>query len=452
LSLEGFSIQKNNFLPAIVHELGEHDHLDAATLGMFLNKNSKDFSQKVRENMKYQDLVRFCVSTISNQTKGSEVAVKDYLKLALKEFSKGRSNWSLFISLASLPASYLTKFEQFIALFERGALFGQKLSGRQLCNVDKKRKRKESLKLEIPVTMLKLHMKVGQDARESLIDDILNKKMGYSEYCKSLKHVSEIDDVKKLVEGISKSSFKDVHEKQPEFFSEIELTRFVGARNTPTGPNEVYTNLVKHVNVAFGNQSKDEVRSDQSVVFTPSDNLNLYSLVNKMKTFKVIVLALGEESIADGLYCIKERIKESTDAVGILINIKDEEKVKEDLALTYSDSGVIVEFIHVKRKSPIVENGFKKELESVAVFGDKSCFKDKVIKTLYGGTVKAALHSVISDIVVGNEKVLYCFTGEAEAFDLDPLGTLARKRIQLEYLGTKTVIESLADKLNMKVV
>ena len=109
LSLEGFSIQKNTFLPAIVHELGEHDSLDAVTLGMFLNKNSKDFSQKIRDNMKYQDLVRFCVSTISNQTKGSEVAVKDYLKLALKEFSKGRSNWSLFISLASLPASYLTQ-------------------------------------------------------------------------------------------------------------------------------------------------------------------------------------------------------------------------------------------------------------------------------------------------------------------------------------------------------
>ena len=163
LSLEGFSIQKNNFLPAIVHELGEHDSLDAVTLGMFLNKNSKDFSQKIRDNMKYQDLVRFCVSTISNQTKGSEVAVKDYLKLALKEFSKGRSNWSLFISLASLPASYLTKFEQFIALFERGALFGQKLSGRQLCNADKKRKRKKSLKLMIPVTMLKLHMKVEEE-------------------------------------------------------------------------------------------------------------------------------------------------------------------------------------------------------------------------------------------------------------------------------------------------
>ena len=84
-------------------------------------------------------------------------------ELALKEFSKGRSNWSLFISLASLPASYLTKFEQLIALFERDTLFGQKLSGRQLCNVDKKRKRKKSLKLEIPVTMLKLHMKVEEE-------------------------------------------------------------------------------------------------------------------------------------------------------------------------------------------------------------------------------------------------------------------------------------------------
>ena len=451
LRFEGFSLGKGDYFPAIVHEIDEKDDIDHITLGMFLNKNSKEFSDKIRETMTYQDLIRFCCQSTRNLKKGSEAEVKSYLKNALQEFSKGRPNSTLFISFAFLPVTYQDKFIKFLELFETGSLPGQKLSSRQLCNIDKKRQRKKSFKLEMPVSVVKLHMKISQAARGVLIDEILAKKITFSEYCARLKKAAEMIGVKKQVEMISKESFTTVVEKHPGFFCDKEMEKYIGARNTPSGQNEVYTSLVNHVNVALSNQRIDSTStSHQPAVFSHSDNLNLYSLVNKMKTFRTIILG-SDECLADGLYCVTERIRDSNDAVGILVNVKDEKKVKEDLILSFMESEVLVETIQVKRKVPMVENGFMKTTESLLVFGDKSCFKDKAIKTLYGVLVKEALQFIISDLVVGNEKVLYCFAKEDEAFDLDPMGTLARKKIQIEYLSGKSLIEPLSVKLSKKV-
>ena len=56
----------------------------AETLGIFLHKNSKEFGDEMRESMTYQDLLRLCCLTVSNQGHGDEV--KDFLKKCLKDF------------------------------------------------------------------------------------------------------------------------------------------------------------------------------------------------------------------------------------------------------------------------------------------------------------------------------------------------------------------------------
>ena len=452
LKFEGTSFFKGNFFPAIVHELDYDDIVDEVTLGMFLNKNSKEFSEKIRDSMKYQDMVRFCIHTLSNQKHGSEAEVKAYLRLALKEFSKGRQNSALFLAFACLPESYLVKFEEFLQRFERGSLPGQPLSSRKLCNVDKKRKRKKSVKLEIPVTLLKAHMKVSQETRESLLDDILNKNISYTEYCERLKQTVEINDVKKNIETITKSKFSDVKEKQPDFFSDEALKEYVGAKITVDGENNKYTKLAKHVNVTLSPQEDGGGAASLNVSFSHSDNMNLYSLVAKMKSFKMVVLAMEDESIADGLYCLQEKVKDDSGSVGILINCKDENTVREELSLSFQDTSVIFEFIHVKRKIPIVENGFRRETESLVIIGDKSCFQDKAIKTLYGVPAKDALHSVIGEIVEQKDNILYVFSGEEMAFDIDPAGILSRKKVKIEYMSKKSVIDAFSDKLNRKVI
>ena len=49
------------------------------------------------------------------------------------------------------------------------------------------------------MSVVKLHMKICQAARGVLIDEILTKKITFSEYCARLKKVEEMLGVKKQV-------------------------------------------------------------------------------------------------------------------------------------------------------------------------------------------------------------------------------------------------------------
>ena len=70
-------------------------------------------------------------------------------------------------------------------LFETGSLRGQKLNSRQLCNFNKKRQGMKRFKLEMPVSIVKLHMKISQATRGVLIDEILSKKITLGVLCKT---------------------------------------------------------------------------------------------------------------------------------------------------------------------------------------------------------------------------------------------------------------------------
>ena len=126
-----------------------------------------------------------------------------------------------------------------------------KLSSRKLCNVDKNRNRKRDFKLEVPLNLLKQHMNVCQLSREKLLDDILENKIDFGQYCSTLKATSDISDVKKNVEKYTKTNFSELKEKFPQLLSDRMMQSFVGAKTTATGQNAAYHRLVKHVDIAM---------------------------------------------------------------------------------------------------------------------------------------------------------------------------------------------------------
>ena len=440
LSFEGIDFYGDDRIPAVVHSVTEDEALGADTLGIFLNKNSKEFSSKMREGMIYQDLLRFCCLTVENQGKGQEV--KMFIKKALKDIGKGKQNTTVFLSFAMLPPPYLNKFESFLRLFESGSLHGQKLSSRKLCNVDKNWNKKKECKLEVPRKLLKQHLNISQVKREKLIDDLLSRQIDFSQYCACLKLTSEISDVKKTVEIVSKSKFCEAQEKCPEMFADHVLQDFAGARVNQAGQNAAYNRLVKHVNLAFSeDKSPAEASVDrQQAVCSESDSLNLLTLGRKMKSFDVIICGLGKDSKfnQDNLMCMEEQVKCEL-CVGIVIN-HDEKTLSElDMQTKFEGTAIVFDFIYVKRDTALASNGFQKELQTIAVFGNKACFLDKQIKTFYNSTIKDVIPSLISDVVDVKKTVLYTFSEPSQAFDVDQLGILARKKIAVEYLAKKAI-------------
>ena len=98
LGFEGINFYGEDQIPAVVHTLKRGEEVSAETLGIFLHKNAKEFSDQMRESMTYQDLLRFCCLTVSNQGQGEEV--KDFIKKSLKDFGKGKENSALFLYFA----------------------------------------------------------------------------------------------------------------------------------------------------------------------------------------------------------------------------------------------------------------------------------------------------------------------------------------------------------------
>ena len=93
-------------------------------VGVFLNKNSIEFSSKLHQKMTYQDLCRMsCITLNADNSERS----RDYLKSTLRSFAKGNKNSTMFIKLASQSSKFLNMFEHFMRLYEEGSLFGQGL-------------------------------------------------------------------------------------------------------------------------------------------------------------------------------------------------------------------------------------------------------------------------------------------------------------------------------------
>ena len=106
----------------------------------------------------------------------------------------------------------------------------------------------------------------------------------------------------------------------------------------------------------------------------------------------------------------------------------------------------------MKREEVESKNGFKKQLLAIAVFGNKAFFANKEVKTFYNLPIKDALHHIIVDIVDVKSLVMYTFSEKSQGFEVDPLGTLSRKKISVEYLAKKELLEPITARIKNKNV
>ena len=123
--------------------------------------------------------------------------------------------------------------------------------------------------------------------------------------------------------------------------------------------NPIYTRLVKHVTVALS--SGNGINLDELVKFRGVDDINTFSLKSRMKEYKLVILGAGEENGINSLHGLKQHILDNDQAVGLIINVKDDMWMREDLSYTFTDTSVVVNTVHVQRKVPIVVDGFKKD-------------------------------------------------------------------------------------------
>ena len=93
-----------------------------------------------------------------------------------------------------------------------------------------------------------------------------------------------------------------------------------------------------------------------------------------------------------------------------------------------------------------------KQLETIAVFGKMHNFENRNIKTFYNCTLKEAIPSIITDLLDAKSSVLYAFNEPVQAFQLDPLNILARKKISVEYLARRVLLGPLSDRVNRKII
>ena len=102
--------------------------------------------------------------------------MKNFLKRTLKGFSKASQNLSTFLNFGVLDVDYLNEFETFLHLFETGGLQGQKLSTRKMMNVDKKGRKRKDCRIEVPISLIKMHLKVPQKTKENLLSCLLKQE------------------------------------------------------------------------------------------------------------------------------------------------------------------------------------------------------------------------------------------------------------------------------------
>ena len=151
--------------------------------------SSSSCSEKLHDKLLYQDILRFTCSAIVNEGKNNAEELTKFLKRTLRGLSKGSQNVATFIKFASLPVSFLNQFEEFLRMYETGSLNGQNISSRNIRNMDKKNQRKKTCKLEIPLNLLKLHLKVSQSTLEILLPKLLSRTIVLEEYTRAGFHL-----------------------------------------------------------------------------------------------------------------------------------------------------------------------------------------------------------------------------------------------------------------------
>ena len=180
--------------------------------------------------------------------------------------------------------------------------------------------------------------------------------------------------------------------------------------------------------------------------------MNMIDVGVKMKDYDLILLHSSEdkEFTTNNEYVLIELVKQNPSVIGVIINL-DEKALRKKMCCQFEDSEILVDYIFFKRVKPITLNGFRKEFFSVAVFGNKTVFNLKEIKTLYSFDIKSSLPFVIGDLASASGNVLFAFSGATQAIDLDPHGTLARRNITLSYMSGKEMLGKFRSDMSKKL-
>ena len=289
------------------------------------------------------------------------------------------------------------------------------------------------------MNLIKMHLKVSQSTRETLLSKLFARKMDLGEYSRKLKEAINVHETKKAIENIASKSFDEVRNRAPELFEDQVLLDFGGAKlNT-----KKYTKLVKHVKAAL-NEETAETPVDE---FMASDNLNMISLSRAFKDYDIIIVNCGEEK--DKQFSLTEHVKDSKTSIGILI--KSEDGLREEVSAIFSDTpDITVVYIYTKVEKPTNTNGIVKEILPIVVFGHKDNFKDKSVRNFHNFELKKALQFVLSDLVTTKQKVLYTFA-EAREIDIDDMGMLKRLGVVISYLAKKEVVSAFEAKMGRKL-
>ena len=434
-----------DIIPVAVHVVNYNDPIDHETLGLFLNNNAKNFSEQLHDKLLYQDILRFVCSTVANESKVSSEGVKVFIKKTLRGMAKGAQNVTMFLKFAELPVEYLNNFEDFLRQFESGSLAGQNLSNRKIRNIDRNGKRKKICKVEVPLNLLKLHLKVSQSLRESLLSKLMSRSIEFAEYSKKIKDAGEVEVTKKAIENISKKTFEEVKQSAPAMFEDQVLVEFGGVKSNATGTNRQRDKLINHINKAL-QTNDEEVPVEQ---FVSSDHLNFLALGRKFKEFDVIVLNCGEKN-KDQEFCLMEHIKDNKETVGVVI--KGGCNTRDDILAAFDDKAdVVVVNIYIKAQKPIVIDGIKNDIVPVVLVGHRDHLKDKEVKNFHSFKLEQALQFVLSDIVSSKAKVLFSFSELENGFDIDLLGLLKRKLVSISYLAQQKVLSDFEERIRKRI-
>ena len=74
------------------------------------------------------------------------------------------------------------------------------------------------------------------------------------------------------------------------------------------------------------------------------------------------------------------------------------------------------------------------EVIPIVVFGHKDNFKNREVKNFHNLGLKEALQFDLNDLVSSQEKVLFSFGSIVTGIDVDMMGMLKRKGVEITYI------------------
>ena len=116
-----------------------------------------------------------------------------------------------------------------------------------------------------------------------------------------------------------------------------------------------------------------------------------------------------------------------------------------------AEDNIIVNYVNVKMEKPAMEDSIMKEITPVSVFGHKDYFKNKDLRNFYNFPLKQALQFILKDLVGTKDRILYTFS-ESGRFEVDNLGSLKRKGVQVSYMAAQDVLTGIEDEIGKKIV